>query len=353
MRRAAAGCPRPPPGAPGPGGGRRSPDHLGESIDGRVAEEAIDLEPDLERLLDSGDEPERAQRVAAGIEEADVVAAFAQDGPPQGEQAPHDVIAGPLQACDRTRRRRGLLGDRPRGDLRYRPLGVHERLVQKGQRVLQHRDYGVGPVEAGVVLAGEAPALRPLDEEEVQVEQGAGRLRGHAAQQEVRAPDLVEGALLYDVDGEQGVPAWIPFGLDDLDDRLERRGAVVERALQRVGDALQRLREAPHAGEVGPQRQRVDEGSDHVLEFDLVTAGDLGADDHVVAARAGAQHQSRPVSIVVNQGAPLARATRSAAAVRPGRIRIDVMALSRVRAGGRGKSVAISKRRKSARRVRQ
>jgi hypothetical protein len=175
------------------------------------------------------------------------------------------------------------------------PVGVGDEVLHQQPQVPPQALHS-GPVEqVGVVLEPAAQVALLLEDLQLQVETrgGAVHVDGLQAQPghvEVRHRDVLEDER----DLEDGRAGQVAARLQLLDDALERQLLVGQRAQAHLPHPGQQLPERGVAGQVGTQRERVDEEPDQPLDLGSLAPRDRYAHhDVVLAAVPVQQHLER------------------------------------------------------------
>src|SRR5262249_37496204 len=138
-------------------------------------------------------------------------------------------------------------------------------------------------VQIGVVFAGEAPAIRSPDHEEVEVMDGAGRLgrdRGH--RETSKFERLHEVALIDEVDAVESGTTRVAMRAHRFNDLLKVEILMGKGVVDGVTYPSQQFCKRRVAGEVRAENDGVDKESDEGLDFDAIAAGKQRADTNVV-----------------------------------------------------------------------
>ena len=164
-------------------------------------------------------------------------------------------------------------------------IGVVRDLVQHALQVLQHPVDGGALEEVGAVGQHAAQPGRLGREGEGKVELGGGELRLHPCRAQAGKRGAARIRILQrEHHLEEGRVAQAALRLHLFHQPLEGQVLVLVRAQRGRAHPPQHLAERGVAGEVRPQRQRVDEKADQLLHLAARAAGHGAAHHHVVAA---------------------------------------------------------------------
>lgn len=188
----------------------------------------------------------------------------------------------------------------------HQDVGVGDGCVGRGGEGVEDEGEASGEECGGVVVeqvggvvdvaadsGGGAVTVEGLRQVEVEVELGGMALDGFGGlHADVQTGEVGHGGVVvleFQHGLEERVPAGAALWCGGVDDRFERRVLVVEGAQVEATDTVDELEPGRVAGEIGAQRDGVDEETDEVGEGFVGAAGGAGADRDVVAAAEAVQ----------------------------------------------------------------
>ena len=96
-----------------------------------------------------------------------------------------------------------------------------------------------------IVLQREAPAIEPLDHEEIQVVDSSRRQRRHVDQREIRVPRILdEGLLKNEIHRNGGRIGLAEFALDHSEQMLDRNVTILEGLFGGLANAVDDVHKA-------------------------------------------------------------------------------------------------------------